>query len=455
MNTFDLIILGGGPAGYLAALRASKGGLKTAVFEKRFLGGVCLNEGCIPSKTLLNSAKIYEYATKGQKYGVTAENVVLDQATVIARKNKVIKQLVGGIAMGMKRANVTLFNSYASIKGKKSDVFTVIADGEEYSAKKILIATGSQPVLPHIPGLSEGIENGFCLTNREILELKEIPDSLVVIGAGAVGLEMASYYACAGSKVTVIEMLDKIAGSADEDISSILLKNCKRKGVNFKLNCKVTQINASGVAYEEKGELQSVEASKVLVSIGRKPAIDGLGLENIGVKIENNAIVTDEKLRTNVEGVYAAGDVNGKLMLAHTAFREAEVAANDMLGIDDKMKYNTVPTVIYTNPEIASVGETLESAEQKGMKVKAVSVSMRMSGRYVAEVEGGNGIAKLIVDTKTNTLVGVHLAGSYVSEIIYGAALMIETEMQIDGLKKIVFPHPTVCEVIREALFEI
>lgn len=455
MEKFDLIVLGGGPAGYLAAERASQGGLKTAVFEKRALGGVCLNEGCIPSKALLNSAKIFDYTKHAESYGVHVTGPQLDHAAVVARKNKVVKALVSGIGMKMKKEKVTVIAKAAKITGKSAEGFTVTDGDETYISDRLLIATGSVPVIPPIPGLREGIESGFCLTNREILELTELPESLVVIGGGVIGLEMASYFNSAGSKVTVIEMLDKIAGPTEREISEILLKNYKKAGVDFKLSCKVTAVGKDVVTYEENGILKTVAASKVLVSIGRKPFTEGIGLETIGVYTERGAVVTDDRLRTNVPNVYAAGDVNGKLMLAHTAYRESEVAVNHMLGKKDIMRYTAIPSVIYTNPEVASVGETPESAAQKGIEAKTVSVSMRLSGRYLAETDDGNGIAKLVADTKNDRLIGVHLIGSYTSEIIYGAALMLETNLKIDALKELVFPHPTVCEVIREALFEI
>ncbi len=455
MEKFDLIVLGGGPAGYLAAERASQGGLKTAVFEKRALGGVCLNEGCIPSKALLNSAKIFDYTKHAESYGVHVTGPQLDHAAVVARKNKVVKALVSGIGMKMKKEKVTVIAKAAKITGKSAEGFTVTDGDETYISDRLLIATGSVPVIPPIPGLREGIESGFCLTNREILELTELPESLVVIGGGVIGLEMASYFNSAGSKVTVIEMLDKIAGPTEREISEILLKNYKKAGVDFKLSCKVPAVGKDGVTYEENGILKTVAASKVLVSIGRKPFTEGIGLETIGVYTERGAVVTDDRLRTNVPNVYAAGDVNGKLMLAHTAYRESEVAVNHMLGKKDIMRYTAIPSVIYTNPEVASVGETPESAAQKGIEAKTVSVSMRLSGRYLAETDDGNGIAKLVADTKNDRLIGVHLIGSYTSEIIYGAALMLETNLKIDALKELVFPHPTVCEVIREALFEI
>ncbi len=455
MELFDLIVIGGGPGGYLAAERAGHAGLKTAVIEKRFLGGVCLNEGCIPSKAFLNSAKYYEHARHGEKFGVTASDVKIDHAKVVERKNGVVKQLVSGVGMQLKRNKVTVISAEAVIDGKCDEGFKVVANGTEYAAKKLLIATGSVPVTPPIPGVKEGLESGFVMTNREILDMTQVPQNLTIIGGGVIGLEMASYFNSIGSKVTVIEMMNKIAGPTDAEISKILLKNYEKKGVEFKLGCKVVGVGTNDVSYEENGEVKKVVADKVLLSIGRRAFTQGLGLDSIGVYCERGAIVTDENMRTNVPGVYAAGDVNGKSMLAHTAYREAEVAINHIIGKKDRMRYTAIPAVIYTDPEVASVGETEESAKAKGMDVKVANVTMKFSGRYVAEVENGDGICKLIVDKKYDRLVGVHLIGSYASEMIYGAALMIETELKIDDIKELVFPHPTVCEVIREALFEL
>jgi dihydrolipoamide dehydrogenase len=250
-------------------------------------------------------------------------------------------------------------------------------------------------------------------------------------------------------------MLNKTAGPTDNEVSTILMKNYQRKGVEFKLGCKVVSVSDKGVTYEENGEQKVCPCDKVLLSIGRRAFTQDIGLETIGVYTERGAIKTDEHLRTNVPGVYAAGDVNGKVMLAHTAYRESEVAINHILGKRDEMRYHAIPSVIYTNPEVGCVGETEESAKAKGIDVVVSNVSMKYSGRYVAEVDDGDGICKLIIDKKYNRLIGVHMIGSYASEIIYGAAMMIETELCIDNLKELVFPHPTVCEVIREALFEI
>ena len=281
----------------------------------------------------------------------------------------------------------------------------------------------------------------------------KVPENLVVIGGGVIGLEMASYFNTVGSNVTVIEMLPKIGGPMDGEISDMLLKEYQKKGVKFLLGAKAAAVSNGAVEYEINGEKGSVKADKVLCSIGRKASVQGLGLENIGVAFDR-AIPTDEYGKTNVPNVYAAGDVNGKSMLAHTAYREVEVCINNILGKKDRMRYDAIPSVIYTNPEVASCGITEEGAKAAGMDYKVVKLSMRYSGRFVAENEGGDGLCKIIINKKYNSVAGVHMIGNPSSEIIYGAAIMIENEMRVDDVKEIVFPHPTVSEIIRETIFE-
>lgn len=450
---YDLAVIGAGPAGYLAAQRAAENKLNVVLFEKRNVGGVCLNEGCIPSKALLHSAKIYDYAKDSEKYGITVSQASIDQKVVIKRKNKVVRTLVGGIKSTLKSLGVTTVEGEAKILGKDPDGLSIAVEDQVYRADRLIICTGSVPVMPPIEGLAQGYEKGFVLTNREVLDLEEIPKSMVIVGGGVIGLEMASYYNSVGSEVTVIEMLDRIGGPIDLEISKLLLQDYEKKGITFNLKSKVVAFKDSSVVYEKDGKTQELSAEKVLVSIGRRADTQGLGLENIGVELNRGAIITDEFGRTNVVGVYAAGDVNGKSMLAHTAYREAEVCINNILGKKDVMRYDAIPAVIYTNPEVASVGETEESASAKNLDFESVKLSMRFSGRYVAENEGGNGICKVLRDKKTNRLLGVSLIGNYASELIYAAALMIETQMTVEDLKELVFPHPTVCEVIREALF--
>lgn len=456
MDKFDVVVIGGGPGGYLCAERAAQGGLKAAVIEQRSLGGVCVNEGCIPTKSLLYCAKQYAAARHGADYGVLTGEVRYDHAKVVQRKNKVIKTLISGIGVTMSSHNIKVYTATARIQGRAADgTFTVYAGEELIAADRLVIATGSVTAVPPVTGLKEGLASGFVLTNREILDLQELSGSLVCIGGGVIGLEMACYFAAVGVKVTVIEMMDKIAGPTDAEICKTLMKTYEKEGMEFKLSAKVLEIGKDSVTYEDATGKHTLACGKVLLSAGRRANVEGVGLEVLGVETVRGAVVTDRHLCTNVPGVYAIGDCNGKLMLAHTAYREAEVAVNHMLGVKDEMRYEAIPSVIYTNPEVASVGETKASAEQKGMRVKEVKAPMMYSGRYVAETMNGDGFCKLVYDLDRNCLVGVHMIGSYASEMIYGAAMMLETQLPASQLKKLVFPHPTVCEVIREALFKL
>ncbi|MBQ9929352.1 MAG: dihydrolipoyl dehydrogenase [Oscillospiraceae bacterium] len=452
-TVYDLIVIGGGPGGYLAAERGAHAGLKTLLFEKRSLGGVCLNEGCIPSKALLNSAKHYEHALHAKVYGVSCDNVTIDQKAVVTRKAKVVRTLVAGVKAKMRGAGVTVVMEEATVTGKDGANFAVTAAGTTYLGKNLIIATGSSAAVPPIPGVKE-LLGDFVLTNREVLDLQEIPKNFTVIGGGVIGLEMAAYYAAVGSKVTVIEMLDHIAGATDLEISSMLQKELEAKGVTFMLSTAVKSVE-KGMVHAEKanGEKVSVAADKVLLSIGRRANCMGIGLESIGVEIDRG-VPTDTMGRTNVPGVYAIGDVNGHHMLAHTAYREAEVAINTILGKPDNMRYHANPSVIYTQPEIGSVGKTEEECKAKGIEYEVAKLPMVYSGRFVAENEGADGLCKVIIDKKKRNVLGVHLIGAYSGEIIWGAAAMIEMQLRVTDARQIIFPHPTVSEIIRETLWE-
>ena len=455
MELFDLLVVGGGPGGYLCAERAAQGGLKVALFEKRALGGTCLNEGCIPTKTLLNSSKMYRHATESAAFGVTVTGATYDHAKVIDRKNKVVKTLVSGVGATMSANKVTVITGDAKIAGRVEGGFAVEANGTTYNGRRLAIASGSETVVPPVPGLKEGLNSGFVVTNREVLDMKTLPKDLVVIGGGVIGLEMAYYFASVGVKVTVIEMMPKIAGATDPEICKVLQDSFVKRGMVFKLSSKVLEVKANSVIYEENGEKKEIACDKVLLSAGRRPATAGIGLETLGLEMDRAAIVTDRHLCTTVQNVYAIGDCNGKVMLAHTAYREAEVAVNHMLGKPDEMRYDVIPAVIYTDPEVASVGHSKDGAEKLGMNVKEVKLPMSYAGRYLAENEGGKGFIKLIVDTDRNRLVGCHMVGSYASEIIMTATMMVDTELTPARLQKLVFPHPTVAEMIREAIFHI
>lgn len=450
---YDLIIIGGGPAGYVAAERAGHKGLKVLLFEKKSMGGVCLNEGCIPTKTLLYSAKTYENALHGDKYGVYGENIRFDFAKIMARKNKVVKKLVAGVEGKMKMHHVTVVKGDAMIQGRSPKGVEVTCGGESYLGANLLICTGSEAFVPPIPGLAEA--GDIILTNREILDLKEQPKSLVIIGGGVIGMEFASFYNSLGTSVTVIEMLPEILGQNDFEISAMLRDNYAKRGINFNLNAKVVKIEGNKVHFEKDGQTQVIEGEKILVSVGRRPVTKGFGLENLNVELFKGGIKTDEKMRTNVPNVFAAGDVTGFSLLAHTASREGEVVVNNLTGRADRMRYNAIPGVVYTNPEVSGVGETEESAKAKGLDYKVAKLPMAYAGRFVAENEGGSGLCKVLVGAKHGEVIGVHMIGNPSSEMIYGACMAIEQEMTLAQMEEVVFPHPTVSEIFKETIFAI
>lgn len=450
---YDLIVIGGGPAGYVAAERAGHAGLTVLLAEKSSMGGVCLNEGCIPSKALLYTAKISNYARHGKAFGVSVADVSLDHAAAVSRKDNVVKTLVRGIEMKMKANNVEVIKAAADILPKDGNMYQVQISGQVYQSKYLLICSGSEPVLPSIPGLREGLESGFAITNREALSLQDLPQKLIVIGGGVIGLEMAYYYSSAGSTVQVLEMLDHIAGNMDIDISNILKNDLQKKGIEFNLSSCVTEIKGNTVLFESPDGVHALEADKALVCIGRRPSCAGFGLEVLAPEMDCGAVKTDEYMRTSVPGLYAAGDVNGRSMLAHTASREAEVAVNHILGVVDKMRYDFVPEVIYTNPEVALVGMTEADAVQRGLDAQVIRLPMGYSGRYLAEGGAPAGICKLVVERVTGRVLGLSLITAYASEIIYGMCLALEHGLTVEEIKCVIFPHPTVSEIIRESLF--
>lgn len=446
---YDVAIIGGGPAGYTAAERAAAGGLSTLLFEKNALGGVCLNEGCVPTKTLLYSAKTYDNIKHAAKYAVKAENPSFDLGKIIARKNKVVKKLTAGIRMKMTEQGVNLIAGAAEIKGRAEDGTITIACGEEsYEAANLLICTGSETVIPPIPGLAET----DYWTSREALLSKELPASLVIIGGGVIGMEFASFFNSLGTEVHVVEMLDKILGPMDRELSAQLQAEYAKRGVKFYLGHKVMGVHGTEVSVEKEGESFTLHGDKVLLSVGRRPVTKGFGLETLGLEPFRNGIWVNDRMQTSVPNVYACGDITAFSLLAHTAVSEAEVAVSNLLGHEAHMSYKAIPGVVYTNPEIAGVGKTEEELQAAGIAYQVKKIPMAFSGRFVAENEMGNGVCKLIL-SEDGTLLGAHLLGNPASELIVIAGIAIEKGMKAEELRSFVFPHPTVGEIIKEALF--
>lgn len=446
---YDVAIIGGGPGGSNAAEFAALNGLKTIVFERNAVGGVCLNEGCIPTKTLLYSAKILHKVQDGRKYAISASDVSLDLPKLIARKNKFIKKFGAGIKQGFKEKNVALVKAHASIKGKdEHGNFIIEAEGETYTSKKLIIATGSETVIPPIKGLDES----EYWTSREALNNKDVPQSLVVIGGGVIGMEFVSFFKNLGTKVTVVEMLPKILGETDDELSEMLLTEFAKQGVTFHLSTKVTEINGNKVfAENETGKIE-IEAEKIMLSVGRKPILDGFGLENLSLEKYKNGLKVNQHMQTSDPDVYACGDITGFSLLAHTASREGQVAVNHILGNNDAMDYDAIPAVVYTDPEISGIGKTEKQLDAEGVKYTVKKVPMSFSGRFNIENDMSNGVCKLIVNEKQE-IVGGHIYGNPSSEIIVNIGIAIEQKMTDEQLSRIVFPHPTVSEIVLHTVF--
>lgn len=445
---YQVIIIGGGPAGYTAAEAAGKAGLSVLLFEKQNLGGVCLNEGCIPTKTLLYSAKTYDGAKHASKYAVTVSEASFDLSKIIARKSKVVRKLVLGVKSKLTSNNVTIINGEATILDKNK-----ICCGEEiYECDNLILCTGSETFIPPI----SGIDTVNYWTHREALDNKELPASLAIVGGGVIGMEFASFFNSLGVKVTVIEMMDEILGGMDKELSALLRADYAKRGITFLLSTKVVSLAQSEegvlVSYENADGAGNVTAEKLLMSVGRRPVTKGFGLENLNLqRTERGSILVNGQMESSLPGVYVCGDLTGFSLLAHTAVREAEVAVHAILGKTDTMSYCAIPGVVYTNPEIAGVGQTEESLIAKGIAYRAVKLPMAYSGRFVAENEGVNGVCKVLLGDD-DTILGAHVLGNPASEIITLAGLAIEMKLKAAEWKKIVFPHPTVAEIFREAL---
>lgn len=443
---YDVAILGGGPAGYSAAERAAKGGLSTILFEKNELGGVCLNEGCIPTKTLLYSAKIYDTIRGASKYAVTSSDPSFDLPKMIARKNKVVRKLVAGIRLREKEAGAEVVMGQATIVGRNSDGTITLSCGDAtYEAANLLICTGSEAIIPPVTGLSAD----SCWTSREALKCRELPASLVIIGGGVIGMEFASFFNSLGTDVHVVEMTDKILGPMDRELSNMLQAEYAKRGVKFYLGTKVIAVNGTEVTVEKEGETSVLQGEKVLVSVGRRPVTSGFGLETLALEPYRSGVKVNEYMQTSLPNVYACGDITAFSMLAHTAVSEAEVAIDHILGKSRKMSYRAIPGVVYTNPEFASVGKTEDEMTASGAAFHVKKIPLSYSGRFVAENEMGNGVCKLVINEE-GEIVGAHILGNPASELIVIAGMAIEERWSVEKLSQFVFPHPTVGEVLKE-----
>ena len=448
MADYQLLVIGAGPGGYVAALRAAKLGLKTAVAERREVGGTCLNRGCIPTKTLLHTAGLYSAAREGERFGVSCGDVRVDLAALYARKDAVTERLRSGILQQFKASKVDLLTGTGVITGPGR----VTVDGKEYTADNVLIATGSVPARPPIPGLdAPGV-----VTSDEILEkADELYSSLVIIGGGVIGVELACFYAAMGTQVTVIEALDRILPNLDREFAQSVSLLLKKRGVAVHAGCRVERVEQTDggltVHYTDKDQPQSVTAEGVLCAIGRRPNTEGLLAEGVALETERGRIVVDQQFRTSLPQTYAVGDVSAKIQLAHVASAQGTAVAERLAGHAPLCDLNTVPSCIYTEPEIASVGLTADEAKAQGRAVKTGKCLMGANGRTVI-AEGERGFIKLVADAETGALLGAQLMCERATDLISELTCAVVNGLTTDQLKRAMRPHPTFGEAVHDAL---
>ena len=443
---YFLAIIGGGPAGYTAAEKASKAGKDVVLFEQNAVGGTCLNVGCIPTKSLLYGAKQYYNATHAQKYGVTAENVAFDFVAMQKRKTIIVRKLVAGIKQRLNNEHCSLVTGFAKVENRTDECVTISCNGETYEAENLMICTGSTNFVPPIPGIHD---NPAVWDSTDALAATELPKSIIIVGGGVIGMEFATLYHELGVPVTVIEALPTILPNLDSEVVAVLAEKYKKAGINILTDTRVESIDggkvtANGVAYE---------AERILVSVGRRANLNGLEALN-DIELNRGAIVIDDFCKTNLTNVYACGDVTGKIMLAHVAARQAEVAIGRMLKQIplQRIAYNAIPSVVYTNPEIASVGITESQAAEMGIETEVRKLPMTFSGRFMAENEGETGLCKMILDAKNHSVLGVHMIGNPCSEFVSAASFAVRMGYTTAEFEQIVFPHPTVSEILHEIL---
>lgn len=444
-KTYDIVVVGGGPGGYVAAIKAAQYGASVALVEKEVVGGICLNHGCIPTKTYLKSAKVFNTVTKSSDFGVTTTGASFDWSKIVKRKDGVVKQLTNGIGFLLKKNGVDVFNGFGEVKSANE----VVVDGQSLKTKNVIIATGSSAVVPPIPGVKEAYEKGIVVTSRELLTVTDYPKSIVIVGGGVIGVEFATIFNSFGSKVTIIEMMDGILPTMDDDVRTAYAKTLKRDGIEILTKAEVKSVNDHDVTYLLDGKETTIKGDLILMAVGTRA--NSKGLEHLGLEMDRANIKTNAYLQTNVPGIYAIGDVNGKFMLAHVAEHEGITAVEHILGKNPlPMNYDQIPSAIYGFPEIAAIGLTEKEAKQRGIDYKVSKVPIAAIGKAVADGER-EGFVKLIVDNKYLEVVGAHIYAYNATELISEYAVAMASEATAYEIAHAIHPHPTLSELTKEA----
>lgn len=446
----DLCVLGGGPAGYVAAIRASQLGAKVILAENREIGGTCLNRGCIPTKALLKTAEALGMFAKSREFGIISSVSGMNLDTVFARKDRIVKSLRIGLEQLMVKNNIEVLNGKGTIENANKIIVTTQDGNVSVTCKKLLITTGSEPAVPAIPG----IDHNGVFTSDEALDFKDIPESITIIGAGAIGLEFATWFRSLGAKVTVVEMKDNILPGEDKEITAELLKIMKRQGIKFSLGAKVKEIKQSEnglvTEIESDGSTHGILSEKVLLAVGRKLNSISPDIVSLGVSVIKGSIAVNGHMETSVPNVYAAGDVVGGKLLAHLAFAQGKAAAENAFGIKSLINENAVPACVFTNPEVASVGLSEDKAKNKGIYVKIGRFDFRSNGRALCHGER-EGFVKVITDKETGIILGAAILGHNASELISELTLAVSAGIKAEVLASLIHPHPTLSEAVMEA----
>ena len=448
MQKFDAVVIGGGPGGYACAIRLAQNGLKAALVEADTLGGTCLNRGCIPTKTLLHSADVYYDATHGDAYGVTAGNVTFDYGKIIERKAAVSKQLSSGIAFLEKSHGVTVIKAHAVLKDRNT---VELDNGETLTCDHLIVATGSEPAALPIPG----IDLPGVVDSTGLLNMTACPKHIIIVGGGVIGIEFATFFYRLGVQVTIVEMLDRVLGPLDKDVTSFVEAELKKNGVELVLGVKVESIEPGlkvHYASVKDGAKGTAEGDVVLMAGGRKPNTKGIGLDTIGVQMDRKGFVEIDGLcRTNVPGVYAIGDINGKMQLAHVATAQGTLVADHIAGKPCKqLNYNRIPSCVYCNPETAMVGLTEEQARATGRDIGTGVFNLSSNGKALTMGEN-KGFVKFVFDKATEEILGFHVIGPRATDLAAEVAAVMECEGTISEIGSTVHPHPTVSEAVMEA----
>ena len=442
-NPVDLIIIGSGPGGYRTAEYAAKNGLSVVIIEEGHVGGTCLNCGCIPTKTLCRNAEVVDLVHRGEAFGLKGVTCEIDFPQMINRKNQVVETLRQGVETLMSAPGITLVRG----RGRLTSATTVAVGEEEYTARNIIIATGSLPKMLPIPGVDKSI----VMTSTDLLNIDHIPARLCIIGAGVIGMEFATIFNSLGSEVTVVEFLRECLPALDSDVAKRLRQTIARKGVNFIMQSGVCEVTDTGIIYDRKGKKATVEADVVLMATGRRPAIDDLGLDEVGVRYGKGGIETDEHLRTNVDGIYAIGDVNGRMMLAHAATFQGIHVVNQILGRADSINLDLIPAAIFTHPEAGGVGMTEDQCKASGMEYTCRKGFYRANGKALA-MDETDGMVKILADAN-DRIIGCHIYGAHAADLVQEASSLMAMGATTAQLRDIVHIHPTLSEILQETVF--